>query len=132
MTDHGDLYTRYLQGDQEAARVVEVMAGRERAAQRAEAAWLRPVAPDGTDTCPVCWTSHGCDLPRGHPGDHLCLEYSDALPDQNGGSWHVSVAFYTVCSRSPVGAPGNFMADYADRSTLFGPEVINDQDEVTE
>lgn len=87
------------------------------------------VKHDGTDVCPVCWGGHGCDLVRGHPADqdHLCLEYSDALPDQDGGSWHEPVAFYAICSRSPVGAPENFMADWSDRETLFGPEVINDQ-----
>lgn len=96
-------------------------------ARRSAAVWPSPVAPDGTDTCPVCWTSHGCDLARLHPGDHLCLEYAESLPEQDGNDWHRPVAFYEVCSRSPVGAPGNFMADYRDRSTLFGPEVINDQ-----
>lgn len=70
-------------------------------------------------TCPVCWTSHGCDLVRNHPGDHLCLEYADALPDQDDQG----AVLYDVCSRSPRGAPGNFMADWSDRATLFGPEV---------
>ena len=73
--------------------------------------------------CPVCWTSHGCDLAPGHAHtDHLCLLYSDALPDQDTGAH--DVVLYDVCSRSPVGAPGNFMADWSDPSTLFGPEVI--------
>lgn len=72
--------------------------------------------------CSVCWTSHGCDLIRGHPGDHLCLEYAEALPDQE--CWHDPVTFHDVCSRSPVGAPRNFMADYSSPDTLFGPEVI--------
>jgi len=77
-------------------------------------------------TCPVCWTSHGCDLPESHlpDQDHLCLGYSGALPDQDTSA---DVIFYDVCSRSPVGAPGNFMADYSDRATLFGPEVIKEQ-----
>lgn len=74
-------------------------------------------------TCSVCWTSHGCDLMRGHPGDHMCLEYNeDVSPD--GNDWHEPVALYDVCSRSPVGAPRNFMADYSSPDTLFGPEVI--------
>ena len=78
--------------------------------------------------CAVCWTSHGCDLAKGHPGDHLCLEYAEALPDQEGGNWHEPVALYDVCSRSPVGAPRNFMADYSNKSTLFGPEVIGTEE----
>jgi len=72
--------------------------------------------------CPVCWLSHGCDLVRGHAHtDHLCLAYTDHLPDQDTGS---EIIMYDVCSRSPVGAPDNFMADYDDRATLFGPEVL--------
>lgn len=76
-------------------------------------------------TCPVCWTSHGCDLARGHPPElgHVCLAYADALPRQDTG-WHADVILYDVCSRSPAGAPGNFMADYSDRATLFGPEAV--------
>jgi hypothetical protein len=74
-------------------------------------------------TCPVCWYSHGCDLPRGHAHtDHLCLIPTDHLPDQDGGS---EIIMYDVCNRSPVGDPRNFMADYSDRKTLFGPEVIS-------
>jgi hypothetical protein len=44
------------------------------------------------------------------------------LPDQDGGS---EIIMYDVCNRSPVGDPRNFMADYSDRETLFGPEVIS-------
>lgn len=25
------------------------------------------------ETCPACWGSHGCDLPVGHTGEHICL-----------------------------------------------------------
>lgn len=85
-------------------------------------------ATDGTDTCPVCWGGHGCDLVRGHAHtDHLCLdsnpdhlEYQDADPCEN-------IVFYDICSRSPVGDVANFMADWRDRETLFGPEVISEQ-----
>jgi hypothetical protein len=31
---------------------------------------------------------------------------------------------YDVCSRSPIGAPDNFMADWSSPETLFGPEVL--------
>lgn len=24
------------------------------------------------EECPICWGSHGCSLPRGHEGDHVC------------------------------------------------------------
>lgn len=26
----------------------------------------------GAEVCPMCWGSHGCDLPRGHAGAHVC------------------------------------------------------------
>jgi hypothetical protein len=70
----------------------------------------------------VCWLSHGCDLVLGHAHtDHLCLGYTGHLPDQDTSS---EIIMYDVCSRSPVGASDNFMADYDDRATLFGPEVL--------
>ena len=73
-------------------------------------------------SCPICWTSHGCDLASGHAHtDHLCLAPSDHLPDQEDG-WHGAPVLYDVCSRSPTGAQGNFRADWSDRATLFQPE----------
>jgi hypothetical protein len=119
--DHGELFTRYIMNDQEAAEAVEEMAGMER--DRREREERRRHQPP---VCAVCWTSHGCHLGRGHLAalGHICLLPSEHFPDGQDGS----VVFYDVCSRSPVGAPGNFMADYSDRSTLFEPEVINDQD----
>lgn len=74
--------------------------------------------------CSVCWTSHGCDLVQGHAHtDHLCLLPSDHLPEQADG-WHGKPVLYDVCSRSAVGDPDNFMADWSDPATLFGPEVL--------
>lgn len=31
-----------------------------------------------SNLCPTCWGSHGCDLPPGHDGTHLCLSYESA------------------------------------------------------
>lgn len=42
--------------------------------------------PDTVETCPACWGSHGCDLPRGHDFPlHMC-----GFGDADGGphSWH--------------------------------------------
>lgn len=77
-------------------------------------------------SCSVCFLSHGCDLGKGHPAElgHICLGYADSLPEQDTYS---EIILYDVCYRVEVGAPGNFMADYADRDTLFGPEVIREQ-----
>jgi len=72
--------------------------------------------------CGVCWTSHGCDLSEGHAyPDHLCLLRTESLPDQDDMG---PVVMYDVCSRSPIGAPDNFMADWSSPETLFGPEVL--------
>lgn len=30
--------------------------------------------------CPVCWGTHGCDLPKGHAGEHQCIR--DHNPDE--------------------------------------------------
>jgi hypothetical protein len=47
------------------------------------------VGPDGTVyegpaviICPMCWDSHGCSLPVGHDGDHVCE------PEHHCGSRH--------------------------------------------
>lgn len=39
------------------------------------------MSPDrSASTCRVYWGSHGCGLPRGHDGDHLC----PCALDENG------------------------------------------------
>lgn len=38
--------------------------------------------------CPVCWGSHGCGLPEGHDGIHVCddcSEFCASGPERAGG-----------------------------------------------
>jgi hypothetical protein len=35
------------------------------------------------ERCRVYWGSHGCGLPRGHEGPHLCICYE--VPAERGG-----------------------------------------------
>jgi hypothetical protein len=41
------------------------------------------VPPSVESECRVYWGSHGCDLERGHTGEHVCLLCYD--PDDAGG-----------------------------------------------
>ena len=34
--------------------------------------------------CRVYWGSHGCDLPRGHDGEHVCDIVDDECPSSEG------------------------------------------------
>lgn len=48
------------------------------------------------ELCDQFWYTHGCDLPRGHHGDHLCLNPEDEA--SNDYHQHGRVDILSVCS----------------------------------
>ena len=53
---------------------------------------VNPEVPEtqvSTDLCRVYWGSHGCSLPRGHTGPHLCECYDPSLPIDPETGQHV-------------------------------------------
>jgi hypothetical protein len=63
-------------------------------------------------TCPMCWGTHGCDLPVGHSGNHECW---NVLYDEDGNEY-----YRELCSVPPQ-YPGQevfcFSCDRKDNDT---------------
>jgi hypothetical protein len=91
-----------------------------------------------TNTCDIFWGSHGCDLPEGHDGQHMCgddctynisnvAEHkalhdsagpNDRHPDGCVGTW----PYYGRGTMSPGGEHEMYFWRYGDNKHIDMPE----------